>query len=471
MTSLDATSAAVNEAKPFLPPPGSPANPLWQLLHYSFFPLRYLEDSARYGETFTFRLAGFGDMIMFTRPEDIREILRGDPAVLHSGEGNAFLAAALGDTSVLVLDGAPHMRQRRVLLPPLKGERMKTFFDVMQSETLTVVEDWARRGDVRAEPATQQITLRVIVRAALGRLDAQTLAALEAGMGKMLRQLRHPLSLLLGGLFPHERFKDSEIIPFYRLRRRVDSLLYQVIAAQRAVTAEARPACLLTDLLEMRHEDGKGMSDVEIRDALLTILAAGHDTTALSLAWALEQILPRPDVVKKIRDELARVCEGGALRQEHVPQLEYLDACVREALRVRNIIPFVVRVLKADFTVGGVTYPAGSMLCPAIHLLHMRPELYPSPREFRPERFLERKFASYEWDPFGGGHRACLGQAFAMYEMKIVLATLFAKLDMSRPPGALSKPARRGITIGASDGVRLSARLRAGDTLVGEGLA
>jgi cytochrome P450 len=421
-----------------------------------------LEDCARYGETFTFRLAGFGRLIMFTRPEDIRDLFRGDPAVLHCGEANAFLAGLVGDTSVLVLDDAPHVRQRRVLMPPLKGERMKTFFDAMRSETLAVVDDWARRGEVRADLSTQRITLRVIMRAALGRVDGPMFDALESRTREMLRQIRHPLFLVMSKVFPHQRFKDSKLVSFYRLRRRVDALLYELIAAQRAAAPQAGAACLLTDLLGTTHEDGRRMSDVEIRDALVTILAAGHDTTALALAWALEQMLPRPAVVAKVRDELVRACGGDSLRPEHVAQLEYLDACIRETLRVRNIIPFVVRVLKADYTVGGVTYPTGSVLCPAIHLLHLRPDLYPDPRAFRPERFLERKYAPHEWDPFGGGHRACLGQAFAMYEMKVVLATLLAKLDMTRAPGAVSKPVRRGISIGAHDGVRLSARMRTG---------
>jgi cytochrome P450 len=442
-------------------PPGPAAPSLWQLLRYSFLPLQYLDDCARYGETFSFRLAGFGRLIMFTRPEHIREIFRGDSSVLHAGEANTFLAALVGATSVLVLDGAPHLRQRRLLLPPLKSERMKSFFGAMQAETLAVVDDWTRRREVRADRSMQQVTLRIIMRASLGQADGPLFNALESRMREMLRQLRHPLFLIFTGLFRYERFKDSRLVPFYRLRRRVDALLYELIAAQRAAAPEARPACLLTDLLAAGHEDGSGISDVEIRDALVTILAAGHDTTALALAWALEQLLPRPDVVAKIRDELARVCGGDLVRQEHVSRLEYLDACIRETLRVRNIIPFVVRVLKADYTVGGVTYPAGSVLCPAIHLLHMRPDLYPEPHTFRPERFLERKFASHEWDPFGGGHRACLGQAFAMYEMKVVLATLFSKLDMTRSAAA-SKPVRRGISIGPHDGVRLSARLRAG---------
>ncbi len=460
MTSLDTSSVAIHDAKFLSLPPGPSTHPVWQLLRYSFFPLRYLEACARFGETFTFRLAGFGRLIMFTRPEDIREIFRGDPAVLHSGEANAFLSALVGDNSVLVLDDAPHVRQRRVLLPPLKGERMKTFFDAMQAESLAVVNDWAKRGHARADLATQQITLRVIMRAALGQVEGPIFEALESRMSKLLRQTRHPLVLVMSNLFPHERFRDSKFLLFYRLRRRFDTLLYELIAAQRQVALESRPACLLSDLLATTHEDGSHMSDVEIRDALVTILAAGHDTTALSLAWALEQILPRPDVTTKIREELARVCGGELPRQEHLAQLEYLDAAIRESLRVRNIIPFVVRVLKDDFMVGGVTYPAGSVLCPAIHLLHLRPELYPEPCVFKPERFLERKYAPHEWNPFGGGNRACLGQAFALYEMKVVLATLFSKLDLTRPPGAVSKPVRRGISIAPHDGVRLLARPR-----------
>ena len=202
------------------------------------------------------------------------------------------------------------------------------------------------------------------------------------------------------------------------------------------------------------------MRDVELRDAIVTILAAGHDTTALSLAWALEQILPRADVVARIQNELTSVAGRDRLRPEHLAGLEYLDCAIRESLRVRNILPFVVRVLKQELKVGDYTYPRGLVLCPAIHLLHRRPELYPEPESFRPERFLERKFAPHEWNPFGGGNRACLGQAFALYEMKVVLATLFQELDMQRPAGAVSKPVRRGISVGPSDGTRLSARRR-----------
>ncbi len=441
-------------------PPGPRQHPVVQLLRYSFKPLEYLEDCARYGETFTMRLAGFGELVQLTRPEDIREVFRGDPSVLHAGEANVLLATLVGQTSVLVLDDERHARQRRALLPPLKGERMRTFFDAMQSEALAVAEHWAQGRVVRADTAMQGVTLRVILRAALGVDAGADFEDLQASMGRLLREIRHPLVLILWRLFPPRRFENSRLLPFYRLRRRFDARLYQVIAAQRAVPAAARAPCLLSDLLEVEYEDGRGMSDVELRDALVTILAAGHDTTALSLAWALEQILPRADVVARIEAELRSVCDGALPGPEHVARLDYLDAVIRESLRLRSILTFVVRMVKAPITINGVSYPPGVMLCPAIHLLHQRADLYPEPRSFRPERFLERKFAPHEWDPFGGGNRACLGQAFALYEMKVVLATLFSVLEMKRPKGAVSRPVRCGISIGASDGVKLTARKR-----------
>ena len=431
-----------------------------QLLRYSFTPLKFLEGCARLGETFTVRLAGFGIMVHLTRPDDIREVFRGDPAVLHAGEGNVLLATLVGDTSVLVLDDEPHARQRRVLLPPLKGDRMRTFFDAMQSEALAAAESWAGRGVVRADTAMQNVTLRVILRATLGVASGAAFAELQASMGRLLKEVRHPLVLVLWNLFPPHKFENSRILPFYRLRRRFDTMLYRVIVEQRALDPATRPPCLLSDLLALRYDDGRGMSDVEVRDAIVTILAAGHDTTALALAWALEQMLPRADVIGRIEAELQAVCGSDLPRPEHLPALEYLDACIRESLRVRNILPFVVRVLKDRFTVGGVTYPAGIVLCPSIHLLHQRADLYPEPRAFRPERYLERKYAAHEWNPFGGGNRACLGQAFALYEMKVVLATLFARLRMERPAGAISKPVRRGISVGPSDGTHLRAQWR-----------
>ena len=445
---------------PITLPPGPPESPFRQLLRYSFTPVEYLEDCAKYGETFTIRLAGFGTLVQLTRPDDIRAVFRGDPAVLHAGEGNALLSSVVGASSVLVLDDEAHVRQRKVMLPPLKGEPMRTFFDAMRLEALAVADKWADAGIVRADKAMQTVTLRVILRAALGREPLEEFEQLETTMARLLAHVRHPLALFMWNLFPLDKYQDSRVLPFYRMRRKFDSLLYKVIAQQRAVPPDQRPACLLTDLFGMRYDDGSSMTDLELRDAIVTVLAAGHDTTALSLSWAFEQILPRADVVERIESELEDVCGKDLPKPEHMASLEYLDAAIRESLRIRSIIPFVVRVLKDSFSTGGFTFPAGIVLCPSIHVLHMREDLYPEPRLFRPERFLERKFAPHEWNPFGGGNRACLGQALALYEMKVVLATLFSVLKMERPAGAVSKPARRGIAIGPHDGTRLSATRR-----------
>jgi cytochrome P450 len=195
------------------------------------------------------------------------------------------------------------------------------------------------------------------------------------------------------------------------------------------------------------------LSDQEIRDALLTLLIAGHETTSIALAWALEQIIPRADVVDRIREELTRATGGDLPPAEHLGQLEYLEAAIRESLRIRTILPIVVRLTKRPFVAAGREYPAGVVLCPCTHLVHRRPDLYPEPEKFRPERFLERKYAGHEWFPFGGGNRTCLGMAFALYEMKVVLATLFSHADFTRPPGMQSTPIRRGLSLAPDDGV------------------
>ena len=204
------------------------------------------------------------------------------------------------------------------------------------------------------------------------------------------------------------------------------------------------------------HKDGKPLSNQEIRDALVTLIFAGHDTTSVALSWTLEQIVQRADVVERITDELRRTTGGGRPRADQLNQLEYLDAAIRESLRVRTIMPFVVRVTKQAFTAGGREYPPGIVLCPCNHLVHRREDLYPEPEKFCPDRFLERRYAAHEWFPFGGGSRMCLGMAFALYEMKVVLSTLFAHVRLARPPGSRSIPVRRGLALAPHDGALMT---------------
>ena len=217
---------------PLALPPGPATGPLFQLLKYSFRPLQFLQAAGeRYGDTFTIRLAGFGTLVQLTKPEHIREVFKGDPTVLHAGEGNALLSSVVGDTSVLVLDEAPHVRQRKALLPPLKGERMRTFFDSMQKEALAVADAWDGGGIVRADTWMQSLTLRVILRAALGVEPGGELDHLQKNMGRMLAHVRHPLVLVMWNLFPLDRYENSRVVPFYRMRRRFDAMLQELFTA------------------------------------------------------------------------------------------------------------------------------------------------------------------------------------------------------------------------------------------------
>jgi cytochrome P450 len=237
--------------------------------------------------------------------------------------------------------------------------------------------------------------------------------------------------------------------------RELNSLLYALIAEKRRLPPQARGENILADLLAAAHQDGQPLSDEEVRDALVTLIFAGHDTTSIALAWFLEQVVPRADVVERIDAEYRKVTGGDPLRAEQLPQLTYLDAVIRESLRLRTLFPFVVRLTKAPFAAAGRKFPPGVLLCPSIHLVHRREDLYPEPTRFRPERFLERSYSGHEWFPFGGGNRICLGMAFALYEMKVVLSTLLGNRRLARPEGAVSHPLRQGLAIAPHDGARI----------------
>lgn len=436
-------------------PPGPSASPLWQLLHYAHSPLSFFEGCARrFGDPFTVRFTGYPPFVFMSDPNAIRDVFRGDSHSLHSGEGNEFLSVTVGKNSVLVLDEEPHAEQRRVLLPPLKGERMRAFFDAMRTESQEMIKSWPKGQAIRMLPEMRRITLRIILQVALGLPPGRELDDLERKVERMIaygRTSRYSIVILT--LVSMKSFANSRWLPFFRQLRQLDEALFALIARRRADPTRGAGDNVLDDLLANFHADGQPLSDQEIRDAIITILTAGFETTSIALAWALEQIVPLPDVVNRIREEIHTVTRGEPLRDEHLPRLEFLDAAIRESMRLRTIIPFVVRLTKKPFTAGGRDYPAEVILAPCSHLVHRREDLYPEPERFRAERFLERKFGPNEWFPFGGGHRVCLGMTFALYEMKVVLATIFSQSKLRRPDGARSKSVRQGITLAPHDGV------------------
>lgn len=437
--------------------PLGPSSPSWwQLVRFAGDPLGLLDECQRhYGDAFTLHVAGHGRFVMLSDPQSVREVFQGEPDALHSGEANALFAATVGEHSVLVLDGERHMRQRRVLVPSLKGERMRAFFEAMQRETLETVRDWPTGIPFPALPAMRRATLRVILRTGLGLAPGAELDRFERKMEAFLAHGRLRYALVLMTILPIERMAGSRWVPFFRQLNDLDDDLFAVIATRRRGEQAVAGQNVLDDLLDAKHEDGSPLDDREVRDALITILIAGHETTALALSWALAEIAQAPMVMERICAELARVTGGELPAAEHLPALEYLDAALRESLRLRPVVPFVVRKTMRPFAVNGRVYPAGVVLCPCSYLVHQRKDLYPAPEQFRPERFLERKFGPHEWFPFGGSHRICLGMPFALYEMKVLIATLLSQVRPSRPAGARSQSRRYGIVLGPDDGGRI----------------
>jgi cytochrome P450 len=387
----------------------------------------------RYGDVWTMRIAQEGDWVMLSRPEHVKEVFTGDPKVFHAGEGNAILSPLVGHTSVLTLDEKPHMTQRKLMLPPFHGERMQRYGELMRQIAEREIDSWPTGRPFEVWPRMQAITLEVILEAVFGLEEGPGLEALRERLRLVLEASTDPVTMLLLALLGPERFSRLGLV-----RRELDPadelLLTQIRESRDDPRLDERED-ILSLLLQARYDDGEPMADSELRDELMTLLAAGHETTATSLAWTLERLVRHPDKLERLR---AEVEDGGD---------EYMDAVIKETLRLRPVLPVVVRRLTEDTEVAGWRLPAGTKVVPCIHLMHRREDVYPEPRRFRPERFLEQPAGTYTWIPFGGGVRRCLGASFALYEMKQVLSALVTRVDISAPDQAPEPVRRRAITL------------------------
>ncbi len=439
-------------------PPGPTAPALVQALRYAFRPGPFYEACARrYGDAFTIRMpVGPGVEVFFSHPDAIRQIFTGDDDELRGGEAFIALVPLLGATSILGLDGGRHERARRLMMPPFHGERMLAYGETMRVIAERAIDRWpiGRPFPIHAE--MQAITLDVILRAVFGA-EGALLEALRVLVRRFARTAMNPawlwppLQLDLGPLSPWGAF--------LRTKRELDALLFAEFARRRAAATPPRDD-VLSLLLAARDEDGEPMPDGELRDQMMTLLFAGHETTATSLAFAVHNVLAHPDVLARLRQELDRVC-AGPVRPEHVGRLEYLDAVVKETLRLSPVVSEVGRVLAHPMRVGGWDLPAGVVASPCIYLAHRRPDVWPEPARFLPERFVGRRPGPYEFLPFGGGVRRCLGMAFALYEMKVVLATVLSRVELGLAPGYRMQQVRRSITLAPSMGMPVVVERRA----------
>jgi cytochrome P450 family 135 len=425
-------------------PPGPRAPGAVQALRYARDPLGFLTRlQRRYGDIFTVRFPFFGRLVYVTRPDLVKEVFTGPPERFHAGEANAtVLEPALGPNSVLNLDEGPHMRQRKLLLPPFHGDRIAAYRDVIREAALEDIETWPVGETFALRPHTQRITLTVIMRAVFGVHDEQRLLRLERLIEAFGRRVNAVTAVPmlrrdLGPLSPWGRF--------LRTRAALDEFVFEEIALRRAELERGRDGHddVLSLLLAARHDDGTPMSDAELRDELVTVIGAGHETTATALAWAIERLLRNPEVLDRLRASIA------------AGEDDYLDATIKETLRARPVIVDVARRLTAPAAIGGFELPAGAYVLPAIAALHYREDVFPEPDRFRPERFLEGRADSYAWIPFGGGVRRCIGAAFAEYEMKIVLRAILERAELTAPDPRPERVAVRNITLAPGKGSRV----------------
>ena len=424
-------------------PPGSRMPAAMQALRYASDPLNFLVRlQRRYGDIFTVRFPYFGRLVYVTTPELVKQIFTGPPAQMHAGEANAtVLEPALGPNSVLTLDDGPHMRQRKLLLPPFHGERIAAYGELMREVTLREMESWPVGEPFSLRPHTQRITLAVIMRAVFGVHDEERLTRFAG----LIERFSHRVSAVIA--FPFLRHNLGPLSPwakFLRARAALDEFIYEEIELRRAeVEAGADHDDVLSLLLAARHEDGSPMSDEELRDELVTVLGAGHETTATGLAWAMERLLRNPPVLARLRDSIA------------AGEDDYLEATVRETLRTRPVIVDVARKLTAPFAIGGYELPAGTYVLPAIAAIHYREDLFPEAERFMPERFLDGKADNYAWIPFGGGVRRCIGASFAEFEMRVILQTILERAELSAPDPEPEKAKVRNITLAPGRGARV----------------
>jgi cytochrome P450 len=422
-------------------PPGPSQPPVAQTINWIVRPGPFMESCLRrYGRLFTVRLAQIGTFVFVAEPAAIKQIFTGDPEELRAGEANEPLEPVLGGRSILLLDGAEHLRQRKLMLPPFHGERLARYGELMAAIADRDLDGWPIGRRFRLQPRLQAITLEVILRVVFGVEDPGRLARLRTLLTGLMNATAKPVAMApwlrrdLGPWSPWARFM--------RMLDEVDRALYEEIAARRADPGLAEREDIFSMLVQARDEDGGAMSDRELRDELMTLLVAGHETTATGLAWTFELLFRHPAALER----------AGAEAREGAGH-EYADAVVKETLRLRAPIPLVARRLTVPMRLDGHELPAGTRLAPCIYLTHRLADVYPDPEAFRPERFLDQPADTYSWLPFGGGIRRCLGASFATYEMRVVLQTVLARARLRAASRRPARVTRRAIVLAPSRGV------------------
>jgi len=443
-----ASTGAVSELERY--PPGPRVPPAVQMLWWMLRPISFMEAARkRYGDVFSVRFIGFErPMVMVSDPEAIRALYTGHQHGLPPGR-TVTLMPVLGPDSILLLEGEDHLARRRLMLPQFHGERMRSYESIMREIAEREIASWPAEEPFALHPHMQALTLEVILRAVFGVRRSERAARLRALLPRLVGQTASG-RLQLRVMISSRLRRGDPLEGLRKLMSEIDELVFAEIAERRSDPALAEREDILSLLVGARFADGTAMGDRELRDQLLTLLLAGHETTATALAWTFDLLLRHPHVVERLREELEE--NDGDIDGE------YMRAVVAESLRLRPVVPLAGRRLSAELRAGAWTLPAGTDITPSIWLTHMRDDVYPEPKAFRPERFLSEPPSKYAWIPFGGGVRRCLGASFAEFEMRVVLATVLRSRRLEPVGRAPEQIARRNITFSPRTGTRVRVR-------------
>jgi cytochrome P450 len=429
--------------------PQVPAIPLPRMLQTGRFmvrPVAFFEHwRRRLGETFAARLVGPGEVVFVSDPESMKTLFSADRVNTIAPGRTIVLRPLLGPQSLLLQEGDEHLKRRRLMLPPFHGERMRAYEQTIADVTAAEIERWPQGEPFPAHPSMQAITLEVIMRAVFGVTDPQRLAVLRESLVTLLAESGSPTAfgLLIDPLRRLPRYRR-----FLRQAERTDEVLYAEIAERRGDPGLGEREDILSMLVAAEFDDGSRMSDRELRDQLMTLLLAGHETTATALAWTIDLLLHTPPTLERLLAEI----ETG--------ETEYLEAVATESLRLRPVVPMTGRLLREPATLGGYDLEPGQVVLAAIYMTHTNPQTYPDPFAFIPERFLDGGPDTYGWVPFGGGTRRCLGAAFAQLELRVALHTIFERVRLEPADPNPERMARRNVTLSPPNGARVIAVAR-----------
>jgi cytochrome P450 len=407
-------------------PPGPRAPAFLQTLAWALAPTWVMDNCARrIGDAFTLTFTPSRmQMVLISDPDEVKALFTAPPQVAPSATGNSPIRPIMGERSVLVLTGAEHMRQRKLLLPPFHGERMREYEQTIVDATCADMASWPLGEPMRLHERTRAITLEVIMSAVFG-VEADRMDPLREAIAGLLA----PINSLWTVWTTLRRMNlERPAGPIGVALDRLDAVIFAELARRREQDDLGERTDILSLLLQARDEQGQAMSDGELRDELVTLLLAGHETTATSVAWAIERLARHPQQLARLLAEIDAGEQAGEQAGER-----YITAVVNETLRVRPVVPLVARVLTQELQLGARRLPAGTRVMPSIYLTNRNPRVYERAAEFRPERFLDGTPDTFAWIPFGGGIRRCIGASFAQLEMKTMLRTMLSEYEPSVP--------------------------------------